>query len=93
MKKSLGLDTPVATEKNQNQTSGRQIQRSLTMGTMGKKQRQLIFNVKDSPVVKYKSSKSSSSQIISRAQLTFDIVRKIMAEHMDFSKFANDPKM
>ena len=34
-----------------------------------------------------------SSQIISRAQLMFDIMRKIMAEHMDLSKFANDPKM
>ena len=34
-----------------------------------------------------------SSQIISQAQITFDIVRNTMAEHMDLSKCANDPKM
>ena len=34
-----------------------------------------------------------SSQIISQAQITFDIVRNTMAEHIDLSKFASDPKM
>ena len=31
-----------------------------------------------------------SSTIISQAQITFDIVRRTMAEHVDLSKFAND---
>ena len=34
-----------------------------------------------------------SSQIISQAQITFDIVRNTMAEHIDLSKFASDSKM
>jgi hypothetical protein len=88
LKKSLGLDTSVATKSKSDTKSANSAK--------------LDHEEESEPIIQDEGLSSSqveviemlfSSQIISQAQITFDIVRKTMAEHMDLSKFANDSKM
>ena len=89
LKKSLGLDTSVATQSN-------------TKSADSTKLDDIPPEEESDPIAHDEGLSSSqveviemlfSSQIVSQAQITFDIVRNTMAEHTDLSKFASDPKM
>lgn len=89
LKKTLGLDTSVATKSN-------------TKSANATKLDDENHEEELEPIIHEEGLSSSqveviemlfSSQIISQAQITFDIVRETMAEHIDLSKFASDPKM
>ena len=89
LKKSLGLDTSVATQSN-------------TKSADSTKLDDIPPEEESDPITHDEGLSSSqveviemlfSSQIVSQAQITFDIVRNTMAEHTDLSKFASDPKM
>ena len=88
LKKSLGLDSSVATKSKSDAKSANS--------------ETLDHEEESEPTIHDEGLSSSqvevieilfSSQIILQAQITFDIVRRTMAEHMDLSKFANDSKM
>ena len=89
LKKSLGLDTSVATKSN-------------TKSANSTKLDDEDHEEESEPIIHKEGLSSSqeeviemlfSSQIISQAQITFDIVRNTMAEYTDLNKFASDPKM
>ena len=89
LKKSFGLDTSVAAKSN-------------TKSANSTKLDDEDHEEESEPIIHKEGLSSSqeeviemlfSSQIISQAQITFDIVRNTMAEYTDLNKFASDPKM
>jgi len=97
LKKSLGLDTSVA-------TTSKSDTKSVNSAKFDQEDHEHHEHHEEEsePIIHDEGLSSSqveviemlfSSQIISQAQITFDIVRNTMAEHMDLSKCANDPKM
>ena len=84
LKKSLGLDSSVAKTKSDTKSANSET---------------LDHEEESEPIIHDEGLSSSqveviemlfSSIIISQAQITFDIVRRTMAEHVDLSKFSND---
>ena len=89
LKKSLGLDTSVATKSN---TKSANLTK-LDDEDHEEESEPIIHEEELSSRQEEVIEMLFSSQIISQAQITFEIVRNTIAEHTDLSKFASDPKM